>query len=406
MKLIFYCSKFPPLAGGAGTNAHYMAKYLSNKGHQVHVVCEHIPGLKKEEQINQNYFVHRVSVPVIKNRGSGVYFLLLCLAVAFKGIRLIKREKPDILHLFDAATGIAGLFTKFMIPNIPSIYLFGGSITYEYMCNAYTNSTWDPAKGENYVWRNARGVLKLLLFVEKQFFLRNDRVYTNAQYLSDMLAEHLNLGYPKVRLIYNGIDTGYLNRAHIEDIKEKYGFDRLIYVGVRFVKYKALHVLIEACKPLLEELHLHLVIAGDGPEEQHLKRMANGHPKILFLGNISWEENIKYVRSADVFALPTLVDKTPNCIMEALSLEVPTITTRIPGVEELITDGGGLLIEPNDVEALREAIRWVVEHPVQGREMGAIARQFMQTEFDWKVTCSRIEQIYTELVSEKEGTTS
>ena len=403
MKLIFYCSKFPPLAGGAGTNAHYMATYLSNKGHQVHVVCEHIPGLKKEEQINDNYFVHRVSVPVIKNRGSGIYFLLLCITVAFKGLRLIKREKPDVLHLFDAATGIAGLFTKSLIPRIPSIYLFGGSITYEYMCNAYANSTWDPALGENYVWRNAKGMLKFLYSIEKQFFLRNDRVYTNAQYLSDMLEEHLQLGYPKVRLIYNGIDTEYLDRTRIENIKKLSNYDRLIYVGVRFVKYKALHILIEACKPVLDELNLSLVIAGDGPEEEHLKRVAGGHPKIKFLGNIGWEENIRYVRSADVFALPTLVDKTPNCVMEALSLEVPTITTRIPGVQELITEGGGLLIEPNDVESLRSHIRWILEHPDQAKKMGTLARRYMQQEFDWKVTCARIEQIYAELISDRRG---
>jgi len=403
MKLLFYCSKFPPLAGGAGTNAHYMATYLSEKGHDVHVVCEHAPGLKKLEKFNDRYFVHRVKVPLIQNRGSGIYFLLLCLAVSIRGIILIKREKPDILHLFDAATGVAGLFTKLIKRKIPSIYLFGGSMTYEYMCNAYDNSTWDPTRGENYVWRNANGTLKFLLAIEKQFFLRNDRVYTNAQYLSDMLKEHLNLDYPKVRLIYNGIHTEYLDRNNIEDIKQARGYHKLIYVGVRFVKYKALHILIEACYPLLSELDLHLVIAGDGPEEDHLKRVAKGHSHINFLGNISWEENIKYVRSADVFALPTLVDKTPNCVMEALSLQVPTITTNIPGVKELVPDGGGLLIEPNDVNKLREYIRWVLKNPKEAHEMGVKARKFMQKEFDWKVTCSRIEKMYEELLNEKRG---
>jgi hypothetical protein len=71
VKYIYYCSKFPPQAGGAGIDAYYLGRDLSEEKHQVHVVCEHVPGLNKFEKLNENYFVHRVSVPFIKNRGSG-----------------------------------------------------------------------------------------------------------------------------------------------------------------------------------------------------------------------------------------------------------------------------------------------------------------------------------------------
>lgn len=398
MTVLFYCSKFPPLAGGAGTNAHYMAKYLSERGHRVLIVCEHASGLKKFEQINDNYLVHRVQIPFLKNRGSGIYFLLLCLGIAIKGIRLSWREKPDLLHLFDAATGIAGLITRLFVWK-PSLYLFGGSIVYEYMCNAYRGNGWDPVLGENYTWEHARGISKLLLLIEKQFFLRNDRVYTNAQYLADMLKQHLHLDNPRVRLIYNGIDTAFLKKENFANIKRDIGIERMIYVGVRFVKYKALDVLIKAARPILDELDAYLVIGGNGPEEQALKQLAAGHPRIKFLGNLSWEKNIEYVRSADVYALPTLVDKTPNCIMEALSLERPCITTDIDGVKELIPAGGGLLIQPNDISGLQNKIRWVFDHPDEARAMGQRARQYMVQEFDWKLTCQRIEGIYQELLS-------
>ena len=397
MKILFYCSKFPPIAGGAGTNAHYLGTYLSNKGHQVYIICEHFPGLKKFEKLNENYFIYRVKVPFLKNRGSGKYFIGLCLAIALKGLSLIRTKKPEILHILDTATGIAGLITK-TFSKIPGIYLFGGSMTYEYMCNAYSEKKWDPARGENYVWENAKGMLKILFTVEKRFFLNNERVYTNAQYLSDMLDQHLGLGYPKVRLIYNGIDTEYLDRKNFEDIKPELKYKRMIYVGVRFVKYKALQVLIQACLPILDELDAYLAIAGDGPEEAYLKEVANNHPRIKFLGNLSWEDNIKYVRSADMFALPTLVDKTPNCVMETLSLETPCITTDIDGVKELVPPGGGILIKPNDVEMLREKIRWVFDHPEEAKEMGRKAREFMIKEFDWRTTCSRIEDTYNEMV--------
>ncbi|MFZ5516449.1 MAG: glycosyltransferase family 4 protein [Candidatus Zhuqueibacterota bacterium] len=399
MKVLYYCSKFPPIAGGAGTNAHYLGTYLSEHGHQVYVVCEFFPGLKKYEKINDNYTVYRASVPFIENRGSGLYFLLLCVMIAWRGLRLLIKEKIDVIHILDTATGIAGLITRFFVKK-PSVYLFGGSMTYEYMCNAYQENEWDPAKGENYVWENARGFLKFVLFVEKQFFLRNDRIYTNAQYLSDMLEQHLGMVAPKVRLIYNGINTDYLSRANIPDIKTELGYHRMAYVGVRFVKYKALEILIRACAPILEKFDAHLVIAGDGPEKERLLAEASNHPRIDFVGNLSWERNIQYVRSADVFALPTLVDKTPNCVMEALSLETPVITTNIDGVKELVPDGCGILIEPNQVDELQKSIVRVFQHPDAARGMGQKARKFMVQEFDWKTTCDRVLEIYNELVAE------
>lgn len=397
MKIIIYCSKFPPLAGGAGKSAHYMGQFLNNAGHQVHVVCEHAPDLRAYERIDKNYHIYRVRVPFLKNRSSGIYFLLLCFAIALKGMKISFKIKPDIFHCFDTATAIAGLITKFFIKK-PSIYYFGGSMTYEYMCNADNKNGWDPVLGENYVWQNATGILKILFSIEKKFFLNNDRVYTVAEYLSVMLDQHFRLTFPRVRYIPNGIDTDLLKPENFKNIKSDSGFSKLIYVGVRLVKYKALDVLIAACQPILDEIDAHLIIGGSGPEEQNLKQLANGHPRIKFLGNLSWEQNIEYVRSADLFALPMLVDKTPNCVMEALSLQVPCITSDIEGVKELIPPGGGILIKPNDPELLREKIKWIFDHPNEAKLMGVKARAFMVDHFDWKITCQQVKDIYDELL--------
>jgi len=213
-----------------------------------------------------------------------------------------------------------------------------------------------------------------------------------------MLDEHFQLKFPRVRYIPNGIDTDLLKPENFKNIKSDLGYSNLIYVGVRFVKYKALDVLITACLPILEEIDAHLVIGGSGPEEQKLKQLANGHPRIKFLGNLTWEENIQYVRSADLFALPTLVDKTPNCVMEALSLKVPCITSDIDGVKELIPPGGGILIKPDDPELLRQKIKWVFENPNEAKLMASRARDFMVANFDWKTICNNVENIYDELL--------
>jgi glycosyltransferase involved in cell wall biosynthesis len=110
---------------------------------------------------------------------------------------------------------------------------------------------------------------------------------------------------------------------------------------------------------------------------------------------------MNYVRSADVFVLPTLVDKTPSCLMEALALEVPCIASDIDGVRELITPGGGLLVAANNPHAMAEKITWVLEHPTEAREMGKIGRAFMIAEFQWKKTRESIKQLYWQLMDKK-----
>ena len=395
LKALFYCSKFPPQAGGAGIDAYYLGKDLSAEKHKVYVVCEHVPGLKKYEQLNDSYIVYRVKVPFIKNRGSGIYFILLCLGIALRGIGLIFRRNIDFLHCHDTATGIAGLITK-LITRIPTVFKFGGSMTYEYLCNNNKNG-WNPVVGESWAWDHGRGIAKVLLAIEKQFYIKFDRVYPIAQYLVNILEKNLDLEDGKIKLIHNGVDTDIIKKGNFKNIKKDLKINKLIFTGIRFVKYKGVHILIEACNSILDKTDSYLMIAGNGPEEKALKALANNNPRIIFTGNLSWDENMNYVRSADVFVLPTLVDKTPSCLMEALALEVPCIASDIDGVKELITTGGGFLVEPNNPRVMGEKITWMLEHPVEARKMGKVGREFVVSEFQWKKTRESIKELYDTL---------
>ena len=395
MKLLYYCSKFPPQAGGAGIDAYQLGKDLSQEGHQIFVVCEHAPGLKKFEKLNENYSVYRVSIPGL-NRGSGVYFVLLCLAIAWKGIRIVWREKPDILHGHDTATGISGLLTKWMT-RIPVVFKFGGSMTYEYLCNNRPTG-FEPINGENGAWSHPVGIGKWLLKIEKQFFKQFDRIYPIAQYLVDMLHQHIQLNPEKIHLIHNGVDVDKIQPKIFLPAVLPPGVKRYIFTGIRFVKYKGVHVLIDACQPILDDLDLHLIIAGSGPEEEALHKQAAGNPRIIFTGNLSWQENMSYVRSASVYVLPSFVDKTPSSLMEALALEAPCIASDIDGVKELVRPGAGMLVPPNQPEILSTKIRYLIEHPADDEEMGRQGRAFMVEDFRWEMTREKIRQLYFELL--------
>ncbi|MBN2091987.1 glycosyltransferase family 4 protein [candidate division KSB1 bacterium] len=396
MKILFYCSKFPPQAGGAGIDAFHLGHDLSAENHKIYVICEHLPGLKKLEKLNQNYEINRVSVPLLKNRGSGLYFIVLCLMIAFKGIQVVLKEKIELVHCHDTATGIAGLITKFLLRK-PTVFKFGGSMTYEYLCNANKNG-WDPTIGEVGAWKQAKGLAKFILKIEQQYFKKFDRIYPIAEYLVDLLIQHLKIEQRKIRLIHNGVKLEQLKRDDYPDVKPQLKIDKMIFAGVRHVKYKGLKYLIQACQPILDKYQTHLVIAGDGPEEKNLKILAQNNPRIIFTGNLSWEENMRYVRSAAVYVLPTLVDKTPSSLMEALALKAPCITSDIPGVKELIGPEGGILVPPADASALQEKIIWLLEDPQKAQEMGQKGHEYIYKNFRWELTREKIKSLYFELM--------
>ncbi|OIO28490.1 hypothetical protein COX86_04145 [Candidatus Micrarchaeota archaeon CG_4_10_14_0_2_um_filter_60_11] len=118
-----------------------------------------------------------------------------------------------------------------------------------------------------------------------------------------------------------------------------------VYVG-RLAKVKGVDYLLEACRGLGAQV----LIAGDGPEMQALKKSA---PKnVEFLGNRRGIPGI--LSAADAFILPSLSEGLPVALLEALATGLPCIVTDI-GLP--VEDGkNALVVPPKNAGALRRAM--------------------------------------------------
>jgi glycosyltransferase involved in cell wall biosynthesis len=92
-----------------------------------------------------------------------------------------------------------------------------------------------------------------------------------------------------------------------------------------------------------------------------------------------------YRAGVDVMALPCRVapdgdrDGVPVALMEAMARGVPVVTTAVGGVGELVEDGRtGLLVPPDDPQALRQALAHLAADPIRGRLLGRAAREHMR----------------------------
>ncbi|HXV96970.1 MAG TPA: glycosyltransferase, partial [Anaerolineae bacterium] len=178
----------------------------------------------------------------------------------------------------------------------------------------------------------------------------------------------------------------------------------ILAVG-RLVEKKGYPYLIKACKILAERGYdFRCLILGGGPHEARLKEMVQAYnlgERVLLKGIVFQEHLGDYLKQADIFVLPCIVgsdqdmDGIPNTLMEAMSMEIPTISTNISGIPELIEDGKtGLLVPPEDEIALAEAIISLLENAELRHALGQAGRSKVVEEFEIEKNAHRLLRIF------------
>jgi len=151
------------------------------------------------------------------------------------------------------------------------------------------------------------------------------------------------------------IDT---NRFKLLELKEKsklretMGFkeyDKLaLFVG-GLVPVKRVDLLINSMMKI--ERDIKLIIVGDGKLKDELKELMeelNLKERIFFMGPVSYQEIHRYYQIADLHLLASISEGRPNVIYQAMSCSVPTVSTAVGGVPEMVRDKvSGMLVEPN-----------------------------------------------------------
>ncbi len=138
----------------------------------------------------------------------------------------------------------------------------------------------------------------------------------------------------------------------IYDRKEQY-----IYVG-RLDLLKGIYVLLEAWKEFPDKK---LLICGSGPEEAKVKQYIekNRMNQVSLLGQLSHEKVLNLIRESKALLMPTLwYEGQPMVILESYAVGTPVIGSNLGNVSSMVIPGAtGMKFKPGDAEALRTAIR-------------------------------------------------
>ena len=127
-----------------------------------------------------------------------------------------------------------------------------------------------------------------------------------------------------------------------------------------------------------------LVIIGDGPYKEDLKKLAVSSKikKIEFTGSLSQEQVKNWMKKCWCFVLPSLSEGLGLVLLEAASLSKPLIGSNTGGISEIIIDGeNGFLFTPGSIQELTKTLEKIMSDKKLAVSMGETGKRIAENKF-------------------------
>jgi glycosyltransferase involved in cell wall biosynthesis len=339
VKVLIVSGIWPPDVGGPASHAPELAAFLAEHGHGVEVVttADAPPAGRPDPVLH----VPRSTPPGLRHA---------------RVAALIARRsrRADVVYATSMISR-AGLATA--LARRPLVLKLVADAAYE---RAKRRGLFSGSLAEFQGFRGGAEVRALR--AARVFALRRARhVVCPSAFLRELA---LGWGLPpdKVTVIPNAIPPLPELRP-AEEVRAELGLDGpLLAFAGRLNAQKALDVALEALAAVDGPV---LALAGDGPERERLERRAAElglDGRVRFLGARTRAQVLDLFGAADASLLSSSWENFPHTVVEALAVGTPVLATAVGGVAEVVRDGeNGLLVPPNDADALAGAIRRFLE---------------------------------------------
>jgi colanic acid/amylovoran biosynthesis glycosyltransferase len=218
----------------------------------------------------------------------------------------------------------------------------------------------------------------------------------------------IKAGCPRNKIV---VQHSCINRSTFKFRKRslpKHGIIRMVSAG-RLVEKKGMIYSILAFERLLKKYpNLRYTIIGDGELNstlQYVGKMLGLRNKLKFITWLVHEEYAEVLNKSHIFVLPSITAQNnnqegiANVLKEAMAMGLPVVTTEHSGNAELINHGiTGLLVPERDVDALYNAIDYMLSSPAKWTPMQIAAAKKVEKDFDKEKENDKLEAILYELL--------
>ena len=201
--------------------------------------------------------------------------------------------------------------------------------------------------------------------------------------LADAITVNSNEGYNyytemgfNVVQIPNAIDLNIIPKKSTRQYE-----NQIIFAG-RLSKEKGVEILLETGAHLPDNYHL--LIAGSGPLEEKVKKLAAKKSNIHYLGYQQKQDVLSFMHSSDLLLQPSLEEGISSTILEAMGCGTCILASNIERISEVVQNGKtGVLVEPNNSNALLNEIQDLLQKKEKRLRMANEGLEIVK-QYDWQ----------------------
>jgi len=249
-------------------------------------------------------------------------------------------------------------------------------------------------------------------FIDRRLAWHTDRIVANCGAVRDFVIRE-GIDPARVGVIENAIDLEAFDHAVCDDPADGAldGLDDrfvLIQAG-RLEPQKNLPGLIDAMALVRDAApEAMLLIAGEGPQRTEIEARIRADGLADHVRLIGPRDDLPALFArCDLAVLASRWEGMPNAVIEAMAARRPVVVTAVDGCRELVDDGRtGLVVPPDNPDLLVHAILTIRDDPALGLELGTAARAEVEQRFAVDRMVDAYQNLYTDLLSRGEETSS
>ena len=346
-----------------------ITRALKDNKHSPYLIC--IKGARKPDpEIHSQAKKNKVPSMIISCSSK------LDISAVMKIRGFIKKEGIQILHAHGYKSNIYGLIAS-KLARVPIIVT-------------------------NHLWTGETRAVRFYEWLDRLIINNMNHIVSVSPLIMEEL-KALHIKDERKSLILNGIDTEYFNPSGVrkgmrDDLKVN--GDLVIGTVGRLCRQKGQAYLIKAFKELCElDGHIKLIIAGDGDLKEQLVdevKELKLEDKVIFVG--TQKDMVSLYNSLDIFVLPSLTEGLPMVMLEAMSMKLPVVATRVGGIPDVIQKNEAILVSPQEVGELKDAVLRLMHNPLLRKEMGEMARARVVSDFSLDAFGKKYIGIYEKVI--------
>ena len=302
--------------------------------------------------------------------------------------RLIRDRKPDVVHTHSSKAGILGRMAAWKEHVRCVMHTIHGPPFHAFE-KAWRNAVY--VRSERFAAKRCHVIGAVAQAMRDQFVAR--RIGREQQYV----------------IVYSGMEVEpFLKAPELrESMRARLGFkpgEFVIGTVARLAENKGHDDLLEALADRSKaDSRVRLLWVGDGWWRQRLMQHAARlglQDRIVTTGLVPPEQVAPHMAAMDLLVHPSYREGLPRTVTQGMLAGLPVVANDVDGTREVCIDRQtGLLVQPEDVRGLHDAIAWMMEHPDERAALAAAGRAMCRTRFAAQTMVDHLLKIYRACLS-------